>query len=150
MERAISLSREHMSLGHGGPFGAVIVREGKIVAEGWNTVATSNDPTAHAEVEAIRKACQALNNFDLSNCEIYTSCEPCPMCLAAIYWARISKIYYANTREDAAKINFDDEFLYQEIAKPVSDRKIPTVQIHRDDAIKVFQEWTRKEDKIPY
>lgn len=150
MERAISLSREHMSLGHGGPFGAVIVKEGKIVAEGWNTVATSNDPTAHAEVEAIRKACQALNNFDLSNCEIYTSCEPCPMCLAAIYWARISKIYYANTRVDAAKINFDDEFLYQEITKPISDRKIPTVQINRDDAIKVFQEWTRKEDKIPY
>ncbi len=150
MERAISLSREHMSLGHGGPFGAVIVKEGKIVAEGWNTVASSNDPTAHAEVEAIRKACQALNNFDLSNCEIYTSCEPCPMCLAAIYWARISKIYYANTREDAAKINFDDEFLYQEITKPLNQRKIPTSQINRDDAIKVFQEWSIKEDKIPY
>lgn len=150
MEKAIVLSREHMNLGHGGPFGAVIVKDGKIISEGWNQVASTNDPTAHAEVDAIRKACAVLHTFELKDCEIYTSCEPCPMCLAAIYWARIGKIYYANTRVDAAKINFDDEFLYQELIKPNQQRKIPIEQIGRDQAIIVFQEWMQKADKIPY
>lgn len=150
MKRAIELSREHMQANHGGPFGAVVVKDGKIVAEGWNNVTSSNDPTAHAEVTAIRRACEKLQTFDLQGCEIYTSCEPCPMCLAAIYWARINKIYYANTRQDAAAINFDDEFLYQEISLPVDQRKIPMVQIERVEALKVFSEWTAKNDKISY
>lgn len=150
MKKAISLSKTHMLKGHGGPFGAVIVRNGKVVAEGWNEVTSSNDPTAHAEVTAIRKASQKLKNFDLSDCEIYTSCEPCPMCLAAIYWARISKIYYANTREDAAKINFDDDFLYKEIKKDLHQRALPISQMGRPEALKVFKLWQSKQDKISY
>lgn len=150
MIKAIELSREHMNLGHGGPFGAVIVKNGRIISEGWNRVATTNDPTAHAEVDAIRKACQILNTFELKDCEIYSSCEPCPMCLAAIYWSRIGCIYFANTREDAAKINFDDEFLYNEISRSIKERKIPTNQIHHTEAIKVFEEWKNKIDKIQY
>lgn len=150
MLRAIELSREHMNLGHGGPFGAVIVKDGKIVAEGWNRVTSTNDPTAHAEVSAIREACKNLNTFELDGCEIYTSCEPCPMCLAAIYWARINRIYYANTRVDAAGIEFDDEFLYQEINLPLDQRKIPTLQTEREEALRVFQEWAAKSDKIQY
>jgi guanine deaminase len=150
MKKAIDLSKSHMLKGHGGPFGAVIVRKGKIIAEGWNQVTSSNDPTAHAEVMAIRKASQKLKNFDLSDCEIYTSCEPCPMCLAAIYWARLSKIYFANSRSDAAQIQFDDEFLYQEITKELQQRSLPIRQISRKEALKVFQLWQNKQDKVSY
>ncbi len=150
MNRAIELSLEKMKSGEGGPFGAVVVKNGKIIAEGWNQVTSSNDPTAHAEVNAIRKACKTLNTYSLQGCEIYTSCEPCPMCLSAIYWARLDKIYFANTRQDAAKINFDDEFLYNEIGKQISDRKIPMVQMGRDQAIKVFEAWQKKTDRVQY
>ena len=150
MKRAIELSRVNMQTDAGGPFGAVIVREGRIIGEGWNKVTSTNDPTAHAEVEAIRDACKKISNFDLSSCEIYTSCEPCPMCLAAIYWARISKIYFANTRADAAAIQFDDEFLYGEMVKPLGDRKIPIEPLMRSEAIAVFKEWTAKIDRKSY
>lgn len=150
MRKAIQLSDEKMNSGFGGPFGAVIVKDGEVVAEGFNQVTTANDPTAHAEVDAIRKACQKLENFDLSGCEIYTSCEPCPMCLSAIYWARLDKIYYANSRDDAADIGFDDEMLYREIPKPVNERTIPTVRLLEDEAIKSFEAWKNKTDKIPY
>lgn len=150
MKRAIELSQRNMQTGIGGPFGAVIVKDQVIVGEGWNKVTSNNDPTAHAEVEAIRTACQSLKTFDLSGCEIYTSCEPCPMCLSAIYWARIGKIYYANTKKDAAQIQFDDDFIYQEIPKPLSQRKIPMQQIAREDALVVFKEWANKQDKIRY
>ncbi len=150
MRRAIELSEKNMLSNQSGPFGAVIVKNGKIVAEGWNKVTSSNDPTAHAEVVAIRNACEKLNDFELKDCEIYTSCEPCPMCLSAIYWARLSKIYYANSRQDAADIKFDDEFLYREINVPFKDRKIPVKQLLRDEALLVFKKWQEKEDKIPY
>jgi len=150
MLRAIELSKEKMQSNQGGPFGAVIVKDGEIIAEGWNCVTSHNDPTAHAEVMAIRKACEKLNNFSLEGCSIYTSCEPCPMCLASIYWARIDKIFYANTREDAAAINFDDEFLYSEIGKEIPERQIPMVQLDREEAIKVFEAWDAKEDKTEY
>ncbi|MDP2698942.1 nucleoside deaminase [Thalassospira sp.] len=150
MRHAVQLSRTKMDEGCGGPFGAVIVRDGKVIAEGWNNVTSSNDPTAHAEVSAIRAACEILGTFDLSGCEIYTSCEPCPMCLAAIYWARIDHIYYANGREDAAAIGFDDQFLYDEVAKPVSARSLPCDHIELPEAREVFQAWAEKEDKIPY
>jgi guanine deaminase len=150
MKRAIELSRTHMLADDGGPFGAVIVKDGKIIAEGWNQVTSTNDPTAHAEVQAIRNACKGLGNFELVDAELYTSCEPCPMCLAAAYWARISKIYYANTRVDAAKHHFDDEFIYQEIPKALDERSIPMVQVSRDEAYKVFNEWDQKLDKIKY
>jgi len=150
MKRAIELSREHMHAGHGGPFGAVIVKDGKIISEGWNQVLSTNDPTAHAEVQAIRKASEKLKNFDLAGAEIYTSCEPCPMCLSAIYWARIEKIYFANTKKDAAEIQFDDDFIYQEIPKAREERKIPMKQILRGEAKKVFDEWQDKADKKSY
>ena len=150
MKRAIELSRQKMQAGDGGPFGAVIVKDGKVISEGWNQVTSSHDPTAHAEVMAIRKACEKLNDFSLAGCEIYTSCEPCPMCLSAIYWARIDKIYYANTRDDAAAIQFDDQFLYDEIGKEIADRKIPMKQISREEALKVFEEWDNKDDKVRY
>ncbi len=150
MHRAIELSNEKMQSNEGGPFGAVIVKDGEIIAEGWNCVTSHNDPTAHAEVQAIRKACKALGTFSLAGCSIYTSCEPCPMCLASIYWARLDKIYYANTRQDAARIAFDDEFLYEEIGKEVDDRKIPMEQLDRDKAITVFEAWVKKEDKTEY
>jgi len=150
MDRAIALSLEKMTSNEGGPFGAVIVKDGKIIAEGWNQVTSSNDPTAHAEVNAIRKACDKLETFSLEGCSIYTSCEPCPMCLSAIYWARLEKIYFANTRQDAAKINFDDEFLYAEIATDIAKRKIPMIQQDRDSAIKVFEAWQNKSDKVRY
>lgn len=139
-----------MHAGAGGPFGAVIVKDGKIIGEGWNKVTSSNDPTAHAEVSAIRDACAKSNSFELAGAEIYTSCEPCPMCLSAIYWARISKIYYGNTRKDAAEINFDDDFLYQEIPKDIKDRKVPMIQCAHAEALEVFKEWDSKSDKIPY
>ena len=150
MREAIRLSRVKMQGGAGGPFGAVIVRRGKIIARGWNCVTSANDPTAHAEVLAIRAACRRLKTFQLTDCELYTSCEPCPMCLSAIYWARLNKVYYANTRRDAAKIDFDDDLIYREVAKPVSQRLIPMKQLLRSEARKVFVEWKTKADKIRY
>lgn len=150
MRQAIKLSAEKMAEGFGGPFGAVIVKDGQVVAEGFNQVTTNNDPTAHAEVVAIRQACQALGTFDLGGCEIYTSCEPCPMCLSAIYWARLDRIYYANSRDDAAKIGFDDEFLYREVCTPIAQRSIPTSRILAEEAAVAFKAWEEKEDKIMY
>ena len=150
MRAAIRLSREKMRRNDGGPFGAVVVRRGQIVGRGWNRVTTTNDPTAHAEVMAIRDACRRLKTFRLDDCELYASCEPCPMCLAAIYWARIGKIFYANTRRDAAAIGFDDDSIYHEVARPVSRRKIPMRQLLRNAALKVFAEWKKKPDKIRY
>ena len=150
MREAIRLSFLKMRGNQGGPFGAVVVRRGKIVGRGWNQVTSANDPTAHAEVVAIRAACRRLKTFQLDECELYTSCEPCPMCLSAIYWARFKKIYYANTRRDAARIEFDDEFLYREVARPVSRRQIPMIQVLRHEAQKVFAEWEKKPDKIRY
>ena len=142
MAEAIRLSRIKMRANCGGPFGAVIVRRGKIIARGWNQVTSANDPTAHAEVMAIRAACRKLGTFELTGCELYASCEPCPMCLAAIYWARLDKVYFGATRRDAARIDFDDALIYREIAKPVSRR--------RTEARKVFTEWAQKTDKTPY
>ena len=150
MRRAVELSAQHMREGAGGPFGAVIVKNGKVIAEGWNRVTSTNDPTAHAEVTAIRDACKALGTFSLEGCDIYTSCEPCPMCLSAIYWARLDRIYFANTRQDAAAIGFDDEFLYREVPKPVEVRSIPTVKHSIPEAAAVFAEWQAKPDKIEY
>jgi guanine deaminase len=150
MRAAIRLSRQKMRENHGGPFGAVVVRNGKIVGRGWNRVTSTNDPTAHAEVTAIREACKKLKTFQLADCELYTSCEPCPMCLAAIYWARLQNVYYANTRQDAAVIEFDDDLLYREVALPVSRRKIPMTQLLRQEALNVFKEWKEKPDKIAY
>ena len=150
MRHAVELSRQKMDEGCGGPFGAVIVRDGKVIAEGWNNVTSKHDPTAHAEVSAIRAACEKLGRHDLVGCEIYTSCEPCPMCLAAIYWARLDKIYYANGRDDAAAIGFDDQFLYDEVAKPMSDRTLPIEHVDVPEAREVFAAWEEKEDKIEY
>jgi tRNA(Arg) A34 adenosine deaminase TadA len=147
---AIRLSRDKMRRNAGGPFGAIIVRRGKIVGRGWNRVTSTNDPTAHAEIMAIREACRRLKTFRLDDCELYASCEPCPMCLAACYWARLRKIYYANTRRDAAKIGFDDSWLYREMARPVSRRKLPMKQLLRKEALEVFTEWKNKPDKIRY
>jgi len=139
-----------MEQGQGGPFGAVIVRDGEIIAEGWNQVTSANDPTAHAEVVAIRRACEKLGSFSLDGCTIYTSCEPCPMCLGAIYWARIKEIRYANTRADAARIGFDDSLIYDEVPKEPADRMIPTVHQPSDAARAVFDDWENKPDKIEY
>jgi tRNA(Arg) A34 adenosine deaminase TadA len=150
MRAAIRLSLQKMRQNCGGPFGAVIVRRNKIIGRGWNKVTSANDPTAHAEITAIREACACLKNFELSDCEIYTSCEPCPMCLGAIYWARLRKIHYANTRADAAAIQFDDEFFYREMAMPVARRKIPMKQLLRHEALKVFVEWKSRPDKTIY
>jgi guanine deaminase len=150
MREAIRLSRTKMRQGAGGPFGAVVVSNGRIIARGWNCVTSTNDPTAHAEVMAIREACHKLKTFQLANCELYTSCEPCPMCLAAIYWARFAKVYYANTRRDAARIDFDDALIYREAARPVSKRLIPMKKLLRAEAVRVFAEWKNKTDKIRY
>lgn len=150
MRHAVRLSAERMREGAGGPFGAVIVKDGKVIAEGWNRVTSSNDPTAHAEVTAIRRACEVLGTFSLKGCDIYTSCEPCPMCLAAIYWARLDHIYFANTRADAAAIGFDDDMIYGEVSKPIGDRVIPTVQVALPEAQAVFAEWREKPDKVEY
>ena len=150
MARAIQLSIEGVQSGQGGPFGAVIVREGRIIAEGMNRVTSTNDPTAHAEVLAIRQACEKLGGFELKDCELYTSCEPCPMCLGAIYWARLSRIYFANTAEDAAKIGFDDSFIYEELKQPHARRRIRAIQIMREEALAGFAAWTAKADKITY
>lgn len=150
MKRAIELSREHMENGDGGPFGAIVVMEGRIVGEGWNCVTSTQDPTAHAEVMAIRHACRTLGNFELRGAYLFTSCEPCPMCLSAAYWARVDRIFFAATREDAARHQFDDDFIYREIPLPREKRQIPMAQIGRDDAYEVFKAWDRKSDKIRY
>lgn len=149
MRRAIELSENSVRNG-GGPFGAVIAKDGEIIAEGSNKVTINNDPTAHAEVCAIRNACKILNTFELANCVIYTSCEPCPMCLGAIYWARLSKIFYANDRKDAAEICFDDDFIYEEIAIEPQYRKKPSEILLRNEAINAFRMWTLKDDKTKY
>lgn len=150
MDEAVALSRRNIRERRGGPFGAVIVRDGAIVARGTNLVSSTNDPTAHAEITAIREACRTLGTFLLSDCEIYSSCEPCPMCLGAIYWARIRTVYYANTRADAAAIGFDDEVLYGELALPLTDRSISMIRISQPDAANVFREWAAMDDKVMY
>ncbi|WBL23619.1 nucleoside deaminase [Zunongwangia sp. HRR-M8] len=150
MRRAISLAEEGMDTGAGGPFGAVVVKDGEIVAEGWNIVTSSNDPTAHAEITAIRRACENLNTFQLEDCILYTSCEPCPMCLGAIYWARPKKVFYALNHNDAAKIGFDDQFIYEELDKDIENRKVPFENIIREEALPVFEKWDRKENRIDY
>lgn len=149
MKEAIRLSVENVKNG-GGPFGAVIVKEGKIIATGVNRVTSHNDPTAHAEVNAIREACKVLGRFDLSDCEIYSSCEPCPMCLGAVYWARLSRLVFANTKDDARNIGFDDSFIYKEIELKYNERAIPTEQMMRDEALAAFQLWNTNPDKIEY
>jgi len=149
MTRAIELSVESVNKG-GGPFGSVIIKDDKIIAEGSNKVTSTKDPTAHGEIVAIREACKKLNNFSLKGSELYSTCEPCPMCLSAIYWARIDKIYYANTREDAKKIDFDDSLIYSEFNKNINERKIPMVQIMRNEALKAFELWDKKKDKVKY
>ncbi len=149
MLRAIELSIKSANE-TGGPFGSVVVKDNKIISEGSNKVTSSNDPTAHAEIVAIRDACKKLNTFNLSGCDIYASCEPCPMCLSAIYWSHIDNIYYANTRDDAKKINFDDSMIYSEFSKKIEDRKIPIKQILREEALKAFDIWDKKTDKIEY
>lgn len=150
MRRAIELSRVHMEAGEGGPFGAIVVQDGRVLGEGWNRVTSTCDPTAHAEVVAIREACKRLGTFSLRGCEIYTSCEPCPMCLAAIYWARLDRIWYGNGQADAAAIQFDDAWLYREVALPIADRSLPAVPLLGDEAIAVFRAWEAKTDKIRY
>ena len=150
MREAIRLSQTKMHGNHGGPFGAVVVRNGKIVGRGWNQVTSTNDPTAHAEMVAIRDACKRLKAFQLDDCELYTSCEPCPMCLAAIYWARFNKVYYGNTRKDAKRIDFDDDLIYDEVARAITKRKIPMKQLLRSEALKVFKEWAAKVDRVHY
>ena len=149
MREAIRLSRENVANG-GGPFGAVIARDGEIIATGVNRVTAENDPTAHAEVSAIRRAAQVLGTFNLSGCEIFTSCEPCPMCLGAIYWARLDRMYYANDKKDAAEIGFDDSFIYDEFALAPSARSLPSERMLPDEAIRAFELWRDQEDKTPY
>ena len=149
MRQAIDLSIENVRNG-GGPFGAVIVRDGEVVATGVNNVVPHCDPTAHAEVSAIRKACQKVGNFKLDGCTIYTSCEPCPMCLSAIYWAGIERIFYGNTKQDAEDINFSDKFIYDELALPMTERRVPAVNMMRDDALEAFRDWQNKSDKVEY
>ena len=150
MREAIKEAEAGMRTGRGGPFGCVIVRQGIIVARGNNQVTSTNDPTAHAEITAIRAACAKLDTFALPDCELYTSCEPCPMCLAAVYWARIPRLYYANTRTDAAAIGFDDEFIYQQIPLPPEKRALTMQPLLRDEAQRAFQEWKGKPDKLVY
>ena len=149
MRKAIKLASKSVKHG-GGPFGVVIVKDGKIVAESSNTVTIDNDPTAHAEVNAIRKACKTLDTFNLSGCTLYTSCEPCPMCLGAIYWAHIGRIFYGNTREDAAEIGFDDNYIYEELDKPLAERAIPAVSLLHEEALESFRLWDSQENKTEY
>ena len=149
MKRAIELSIESVNKG-GGPFGSVVTKDNKIISEGFNKVTSTNDPTAHGEIVAIRNSCKILNSFSLKGCDLYTSCEPCPMCMSAIYWARIDNVYYANTRDDAKKIDFDDSLIYSELLKNINKRKIPMIQIMRDKALKAFELWDKKMDKIKY
>ena len=150
MRRAIALAQQGIDAGAGGPFGAVIVKNGDIVGEGYNQVTSTNDPTAHAEIVAIRNACQNLDSFQLDNCVLYTSCEPCPMCLGAIYWARPARVFYAATRGDAAKSGFDDEFIYEEIEKNFEHRQMKLVNLLRDEGLTVFENWESKLDKTKY
>ena len=149
MKRAIELAIENVERG-GGPFGSLIVSDTKIVCEGANEVTLTNDPTAHGEIVAIRKACKLLNSFSLKGCDLYTSCEPCPMCMSAIYWARIDNVYYANTRNDAKKIGFDDSLIYSEFQKNINERKIPMIQMMRNAALTAFELWDKKTDKVKY
>lgn len=149
MRKAIELSIKNIDE-NGGPFGAVIVKDGEIIAKGVNRVTSNTDPTAHAEVNAIREASKKLGTFDLSGCVIYSSCEPCPMCLGAIYWAHLDKLFYANTKSDAKDIGFDDSFIYDEISLPKEKRKIPTIQISNDKALEAFEKWRKNENKIEY
>lgn len=150
MKRAIELSLENVRSGRGGPFGCVIVKDGAAIAEGVNEVTASNDPTAHAEILAIRRAGQKLGSFELAGCDLYSSCEPCPMCLSAIYWARIGKIYFANLSADAAKIGFDDSAIYAEMKRPAGQRRIPMIQMLRENALAAFRAWETQPGKIPY
>ena len=150
MREAIRLSVQNVEKGSGGPFAAVIVKDGAIIASGVNLVTTNNDPTAHAEVVAIREACTTLQTFQLDGCEVYCSCEPCPMCLGAIYWSRISKLYFANTKEDAAAIDFDDQFIYNEIELPIEKRTLTTIQLLRDEALEAFTKWESSPLKVKY
>jgi tRNA(Arg) A34 adenosine deaminase TadA len=150
MREAIRLSIQMMRRGQGGPFGAVVVRKGKIVGRGSNQVTSANDPTAHAEIVAIRAACKRLKTFQLDDCDLYTSCEPCPMCLSAIYWARLGNVFYANTRQDAARIDFDDDLIYREVALPIGKRTLKMKQLLHAEALAAFAEWQRKTDKVLY
>ena len=150
MQRAIDLAEKGLDSNSGGPFGAVVVKDDKIIAEGFNKVTSTNDPTAHAEIVAIKEACKKLNSFQLEDCTIYTSCEPCPMCLGAIYWARPKKVFYACNRDDAAMIDFDDQFIYDELKKNINDRQIDFNSIMRQDALKIFKKWNDKTNKIEY
>lgn len=150
MREAIRLSIVKMRANQGGPFGAVVVRRGKIVGRGWNQVTSANDPTAHAEMVAIRDACRRLKSFALEDCELYTSCEPCPMCLSAIYWARLKSVYYGNTRKDAQKIEFDDDLIYEEVATPIRRRKLRMRQLLRSEAWPAFKEWYARPDRVRY
>lgn len=150
IREAIRLAREGMNSNAGGPFGCVIVKDGEIISTGFNCVTSTNDPTAHAEVTAIREACKKLNSFQLNGCTLYTSCEPCPMCLGAIYWARPDRVVYAASRQDAALAGFDDDFIYREIPLPPSERKFKLHQMNADEAVKLFEEWNKKEDKVKY
>ena len=150
MREAIQLSLEKMQAGFGGPFGAVIVKDGQIIARGFNQVTSTNDPTCHAEVDAIRKACQVLGTFQLAGCDLYTSCEPCPMCLGAIYWARPRRVFYGNTKADAAAIGFDDQFIYEELDRSMESRKLPMTQLLRDEALAGFRAWTELEGRTEY
>ncbi len=150
MREAIKLAVENVERGKGGPFGAVIVKDGKIIASGVNQVTSLHDPTAHAEVVAIRMACATLNTFQLVGCKIYASCEPCPMCLAAIYWAKLDELYFANTKEDAGMVNFNDEFIYEEINRPISERKLPSSQLLREEGLEAFKKWVNSSSKIEY
>ena len=150
MKIAIDLAKDNIKNNNGGPFGAIIVRNGEIIATGVNNVTKNNDPTAHAEITAIRNACKKLETFELNDCEIYSSCEPCPMCLGAIYWARFKKLYFAASKNDAASIGFDDAFIYNEFNKPYKERDIKCIQIMRDEAVKAFEIWEKTEEKIQY
>ena len=150
MREAIRLSLQQMRAGQGGPFGAIVVRGRRVVGRGWNQVTSANDPTAHAEIMAIRTACKRLRTFHLDGCVLYTSCEPCPMCLAAIYWSRLEQVFFANTRGDAAKIKFDDAFIYRQVALPIGKRALPMKQLLRSEALAAFVEWQEKTDKVAY
>jgi guanine deaminase len=150
MREAIRLSIENVRSGKGGPFAAIVVKDGAIISQGTNIVTAANDPTAHAEIVAIREACKTLGTFQLNGCEIYTSCEPCPMCLGAIYWARPAKVFFGNTKEDAAEIDFDDSFIYEELPKKIGDRSIPMEQLLNEEALIAFKTWKEKPDRIEY
>jgi guanine deaminase len=150
LRTSIELARRHMEVGHGGPFGALVVYDNQIISEGWNQVTSTNDPTAHAEIVAIRSASCSLSRFSLEGCTLYTSCEPCPMCLAAAYWARVDRLVYAATREDAAAIGFDDETIYRELSLPITNRRLPMQQMLREEAVQVLNAWRDKADKVPY